>query len=138
MIGGGSPLTRISREQGEALEKALDANPKVGVAFGKVDVIGMNGNPERKRMASPGIPLGVRAPWREALDLDRDCNLGIPYRGLIRTKLLSPVPVTPGDNYADQIWIFFAAYWKLLSMRVPPRSIFRIRWVITCHNSLVA
>ncbi len=93
----------------EALEKALDANPKVGVAFGKVDAIGLNGNPERQRMASPGIPLGVRAPWREALDLDRDWNLGIPYRGLIRAKLLSLVPVTPGDNYADQIWIFSLA-----------------------------
>ncbi len=89
----------------EKLIAALDAHPSAGLAFGPLDAVGWKG-PDPVRFERPPLVLGRRPPWREALELDRAWNLGIPYRGVIRRRLVAPVPATPGDRYADQIWVF--------------------------------
>jgi hypothetical protein len=94
----------------EALEESLQRHPAAGLAFGRIKGIGLEQSRARGLWDPPPPPLGVQEPWREALALDTQWNLGIPYRGLIRRELLQPIPATLGGNcFADQIWIFSIA-----------------------------
>lgn len=83
---------------------ALDENPKAGMAFGTI--IAEIPNQRSEALAAPPFVLGQREPWVEAIDLDRNWNLGIPFRGVIRQKMLRSIPATAGDRFADQIWVF--------------------------------
>ena len=89
----------------ERLQAVLDRLPSAGLAFGRIRSIG---RPRRylQSMARPPIPLGRDEPWREAIELDRRWNLGIPWRGVVRRELLLPMAPTPDDRFADQIWVF--------------------------------
>ncbi len=89
----------------EKLVAALDATPSAGVAFGPVEAEGLEGQPST-RFPGPPFPTATRPPWREAIELDRRWNLGIPYRGVVRRDVVQPIPSTPGDRFADQIWVF--------------------------------
>lgn len=93
----------------EKLIRALDACPSAGVAFGVIDTVGLSEGTAVQRLAGPPIELGRRAPWMEAIELDRTWNLGVPYRGVVRTRLMRPIPPTQGDRFADQIWVFSLA-----------------------------
>lgn len=89
----------------ERLMETLDREPRCGLAFGRVRSVGRPGI-HLHAMASPPVPLGTREPWREALELDARWNLGIAWRGVVRRELLLPMVATPGDRFADQIWVF--------------------------------
>ena len=87
----------------ERLVAALDRNPTAGLAYGPIDAV--EAGKEVSRLAAAPFRLGVRKPWREILELDRDWNLGIPFRGVWRSCLVRPIPQTPGDRFADQLWV---------------------------------
>ena len=90
------------------LVAALDAHPWAVIAFGSLIA---EGGPFKRqtRFASPPMALGQRAPWQEAIDLEAGWNLGVPFRGVIRRSALRPIPPAPGDQFADQLWIFSMA-----------------------------
>lgn len=92
----------------EKLIAALDRHPSAGIAFGPLEAISDNGA-TRLRHPPPPFALGVRPPWVEALQLDEHWNLGIPYRGVVRRRLARPIPATPEDRFADQVWVFSIA-----------------------------
>ena len=102
-----APGMAVAIEPGfyELLVEALSHRPSAACAFASVEVVG---HPEgfEGALPSPELELGVLEPWREALALDRGWNLGIAWRGVIRRRCLMPVAPTPGDRFADQIWVF--------------------------------
>ena len=83
---------------------ALDANPRAGIAFGTLVMVGRT--PKPRRLKPPPIPIGASLPWIEAILLERTWNLGIPFRGVIRREVLRAIPATPNDHFADQVWVF--------------------------------
>ena len=89
----------------ERLVRALKGRKSAALAFGSLQVVdhpdGFEG-----ALPSPELELGVLEPWREALALDQAWNLGIAWRGVVRRRCLLPVAPTPGDRFADQIWVF--------------------------------
>jgi hypothetical protein len=94
----------------EALEASLDRYPSAGLAFGRIRAVGLEEWRASELWQPPPLALGVQKPWEEALALDMQWNLGIPYRGLIRRELLLPIQPTPGgDSFADQLWVFSIA-----------------------------
>ena len=98
----------ISRGHYESLLAALDADPTRGIAFGRIEAHGIPG--KNAPVLFPAMPpppsfSAWQDPWRAAIALDRDWNLGIPFRGLIRKGLLLPILATPQDRFADQLWV---------------------------------
>lgn len=89
----------------QSLMDALHRRPSAGLAFGRIRTEGKPGG-DVEAMAGPPIPLGREEPWREALALDTAWNLGVAFRGVIRRERLLPILPTPGDRFADQIWVF--------------------------------
>ncbi len=89
----------------EKLVETLDRSPSAGIAFGTIHTVDIPVGADGP-MAGPPFALGARVPWREALELDDRWNLGIPWRGVIRRTVLLPMTATPGDRFADQIWVF--------------------------------
>ncbi len=88
----------------ETLVSALHDHPDAGLSFPKLRVI-REGTEETEHRPPP-FTLGERPPWREAIDLQRKWNLGVPWRGVIRRRYLRPMLATPGDVWADLIWVF--------------------------------
>lgn len=114
----------------EKLVEALDANPSVGLTFGVMNAIEpLSASPER--MPEVPFPLGQRPPYEEAIRLDREWNLGIPWRGVVRRNLLWPTPLIPYD-FADQIWTFGIALRAHL-MEVPT-AIYLKRYHANCTH----
>lgn len=97
---------RIAPGYYEKLVAALDGNPGAGIAFAPIVAVGHPKPGRRTGFPGPPIELGRRPPWEEAVELDRRWNLGIPFRGVIRRACLQPIPETPDDRFADQIWVF--------------------------------
>lgn len=91
----------------EKLVAALDANPDAGLAFPRLFVVAHS----REPVPAPSTPfeLGKGLPWIEAILLERYWNLGIPFRGVIRSTVLRHIPSTPSDHFADQLWVFSMA-----------------------------
>lgn len=89
----------------EKLVAALDAAPAAGIAFGSLYFEGPQ-FPSPSRQPSPPFPTGSLEPWMEAVDLDRQWNLGIAFRGVMRRDRMRAIPPTPGDRFADKLWIF--------------------------------
>lgn len=92
----------------EKLVAALDDTCSAGIAFGSLF---FEGGPFTAPEMQPSLPFrtGMLAPWMEAIDLDRQWNLGIPFRGVIRHETLRAIPSAPGDRFADKLWIFSMA-----------------------------
>lgn len=92
----------------EKLVSALDQHRSAGLAFG---ALLFEGGPFPVPEMQPALPFrtGEFAPWVEAIDLDRQWNLGIPFRGVIRREILRPIPAAPGDRFADKLWVFSLA-----------------------------
>ncbi len=88
----------------ELLVEALATRPTAGLAFGRIRAVGL-GETEHE-LPGPPCELGLRPPWQEAIRLDREWNLGIPWRGVVRRRHLRPILPTSGDRFADQIWVF--------------------------------
>ena len=89
------------------LVSALRKNSKAGLAFGRIEVLDYRkASVERHFFSGPPFQLGRNPPWVDAIELDRQWNLGIPYRGVIRKRILQTIDETPGDRFADQIWVF--------------------------------
>ena len=86
------------------LMQALDSNSKFGIAIGTVVIDGLY--PELRQFSPPPIPLGVSEPWQEAIELEKKWNLGIPFRGVIRSEYLVEIDESGSDGYVDQLWIF--------------------------------
>lgn len=89
----------------EKLMAALDEAPTAGIAFGSLYFEGPQ-FPSPVRQPSPPFPTGSLEPWMEAVDLDRQWNLGIAFRGVVRRDLMRTIPPTPGDRFADKLWVF--------------------------------
>lgn len=89
----------------EKLVAALDSHPGAGLAFGPIIAEGRRHH-QPSRFPSPPFALGSFEPWLEAIKLERRWNLGIPFRGVIRQAILRPISPTPGDQFADQVWVF--------------------------------
>lgn len=89
----------------QKLVAGLDHQPSAGIAFGTLIAVGGR-YPVPTPLHHPPFPLGLAEPWMEAIELEFRWNLGIPFRGVIRREILRPIPATPGDQFADQIWMF--------------------------------
>ncbi len=83
---------------------ALDEDQQVGVAFGLLAPTDYKFS-SQKYFSSPPFALRRRPPWHEAIALDQQWNLGIPWRGVIRSTYLWPTPITP-HGFSDQLWVF--------------------------------
>jgi hypothetical protein len=83
---------------------ALDQDQNVGLAFGSIWRTYTHGGAPKKFLRPP-FKLRRRSPWRDAIDLDQRWNLGIPWRGVIRSTYLWPTPINP-YGYSDQLWVF--------------------------------
>jgi hypothetical protein len=90
----------------ENLVAALEENPEAGIAFGTIHAIFSDQPGVFRPLEMPPIELGRCEPWQEAVALECSWNLGVPFRGVIRRRCLREIPVTPGDRFADQIWVF--------------------------------
>ena len=88
----------------ESLVSALHDHPAAGLAFPRIRATREGG--DDFDFASPPFELGERPPWEEAIALWRRWNLGVPWRGVVRRRYLRPMLATPGDMWADQIWVF--------------------------------
>lgn len=89
----------------EQLIAALQSDPDAGIAFGRMDAFGLNGMDTPVRFESmPDVGGGEH--WEAAIKLVEQWNLGIAYRGVIRTRLRRPVLPTPGDRFADLVWMY--------------------------------
>lgn len=88
----------------ERLVSALNTRPSAGLAFPTLRRRGIGG--DDLDHAHPPFALGARPPWEEAIALRQTWNLGIPWRGVIRHRYLRPMLATPGDVWADLIWVF--------------------------------
>ncbi|MEN9316988.1 MAG: hypothetical protein RIS35_3381 [Pseudomonadota bacterium] len=88
----------------EALVAALTQAPDAGMAFGQLIAEHQDGR--RVEHPPPSIELGRSLPWIEAVLLERVWNLGIPFRAVIHREVLTTIPGTPGDAFADQVWVF--------------------------------
>lgn len=88
----------------EALLSALHDQPGAGLAFPRLRAIRAGTNHVDHR--PPPFELGRRPPWEEAIALHREWNLGVPWRGVVRRRHLMPMLATPGDAWADLIWVF--------------------------------
>lgn len=88
----------------ESLVFALHDHPTAGLAFPRLRAIREGADDVDHR--NPPFELGARPPWEEAIALWRDWNLGVPWRGVVRRRYLRPMLPTPGDMWADQIWVF--------------------------------
>jgi len=86
------------------LMQVLDSHSKFGIAIGTVVIDGLY--PELKEFSPPPIPLGVSEPLREAVELEKKWNLGIPFRGVIRSEFLIEIDENDSDDFMDQLWIF--------------------------------
>lgn len=119
----------------ERLVAALDAHPGAGVAFGRIVAEGLREHPVRLR--GPPFRPGARPPWEEAILLERRWNLGIPFRGVIRRSVLRTIPATPGDQFADQVWVFGLALTAHLFC--DPRAVYVKRYHVgNTHRPWVA
>jgi hypothetical protein len=83
---------------------ALDQDQNVGLAFGSILRIDTH-DEVLKKLSSPPFKLRRRSPWQDAIDLDQHWNLGIPWRGVIRSTYLWPHPISP-YGFSDQLWVF--------------------------------
>lgn len=122
---------RIMPSYYEKLVEALDRTPGAGLAFGSIEAIGYATEPTR--FPGPPIPLGVQTPWEEAIELDRRWNLGIAYRGVARRGLVRPIPATPSDRFADQMWVFSIALVSYL-VEVPDATYIKRYHVANTHT----
>ena len=86
------------------LVQALESSSKFGIAIGTVVIEGLY--PELRKFPPPPIPLGVSEPWREAVELEKKWNLGIPFRSVIRSEFLLEIDESDSDDFMDQLWIF--------------------------------
>jgi hypothetical protein len=94
----------VSAGHYEALLGALHDQPDAGLAFPHLRAVFENGDEFDHR--PPPFPLGSRPPWEEAIRLRAEWNLGVPWRGVVRRRHLRPMIPTPGDVWADAIWVF--------------------------------
>ncbi len=88
----------------ELLVDALRSRPGAGLAFPRLVAVRAD-EPDAEHPVAP-MPLGRWEPWREAIELDERWNLGVPWRGVVRRRHLFPMLPTPGDRFADLVWVF--------------------------------
>ena len=117
----------------EKLVAALDSHPEAGLAFGTLIANGGQFS-DPVQLSSPPFKLGLLETWREAIELERHWNLGIPFRGVIRRNVLKPISPTPGDQFADQVWVFGMALAAYL-LEVPDAVYFKIYHAGNTHSS---
>lgn len=58
--------------------------------------------------------------------LEQVWNLGVPFRAVIRREVLTGIPATPGDAFADQVWVFGMALRRHL--RYVPEALYLKRY----------
>lgn len=88
-----------------ALIAKLESDPKAVMTFGQIIGYHMPGLDAPCAMPMPENRPAI-VPYKQAIHLLKHWNLGIPYRGLIRTTYLQLIEPTPGDQFADLIWVF--------------------------------
>ena len=108
----------------ESLIDALNASPAAVLAFPRL----VGEYPDGSQHDHRPIPfaLGHEDVTEEALRLWYQWNLGVPWRGIVRKPVLRPMLPTPGDQWADQLWVFgIALEGHLLEV---PHTIYRKRY----------
>ncbi len=96
----------ISNEYYEKLLEAHQRDPRLAISFGSIIAHNLPGKSEPVRFSGLPIKTGVNKPWEEAIELAARWNLGIPYRGVIKGNCTRKVAPTPGDRFADFVWVF--------------------------------
>ena len=92
----------------QRLLRAFAKKPEIGISFGQIVGTRSSSEPPIWFRPPPKIPL-EEAPWKVAIELDKQWNLGIPFRGVIRRELLTQFDTSLPESFSDQIWVFSMA-----------------------------